>query len=1063
MICILQIKTLKAQGPYLQGDLFVCAATTITYHIGNYNANNTYTITPSANGTFGSLITGTGAGNGDFTITWNNSAISSGGSITIADNLAAPITTTIYPCCNSGTNNTFWGTAITNPGHAASASAMYSIGFASFGAFFTVTNQSFSINGVFTVDHNLEFNNCEVKLGAGASIVVNPSVTLKLTGSHLSSCGGNVLWKGISASSLTGGGRKVEINKSLIEDAKKAVDMRYGTSYDITNSVFNKNDTAIYMLMYTAAYTTPTVTNVTGNVFSCNNLSSYIGSTPSGIAAAVISDFQNNVSFVPTNTVTIANSLSRYGIYLDHVINTNLPLFPKIGDGNGGTPSQDINYYNNLGYGIYGTIARAFVYNSQFLHIVTDGIYFDAQGQTLQVGDMGANDPNYFFDCNEDINIARVNATIMNNTFEHTRTHCIRNSGQSSPPVSITISGQNHFNNFGAAGGAGYGVFLQSTGRYQTTIIDNFFVQNLSLTGQSRAICLNVTDNAFVPATTNFTPGFVINNNYIEFNHLNYNVNSCGVWINGGSTVGGVLPAYVNANVSSNTILGATTGIYVINKDKITIGGTTGPSMGPYGTYGNFINFFRPPTVFNNSINIGYGIRIVYSYNPIVTYNQIGNYTVPSPLSLGTNKYEFLNPYSLALFLRGISAENSGGYNGIKIRHNYISSMGNSVFIGGANSYSDILCNFMIGFLRGVNFATGTTTIGDQAPSPYGAANGNMFLPQLNGGICLTGSINTIARWNYNPAYAAPTKDITTLTNLNVMPQTASDQCNSNWLIPMATDSPDEKREKAIGKIIRDEINYILLPGEMKLRDSVYAYLFIDADTSLLSLGTSQDADYRAFYNACKNSNIGKFKSINDLITDSVNTDTTAAIIINQNIPTNCTPDDNQKLVNEIYLAHIKADSVDIDLSDPYTIYDSTEIAELTGVAYQNPASGGMSVYMARGMLNIALNDDELEEGESKSLDFPLVLPPSVLELKENSLYPNPNNGKMYLNYTLADSQTGYLKLFNQAGALIREYPLDKSKKQLLINESNLETGVYTYSIYMNETLVKTDKLIINK
>lgn len=79
------------------------------------------------------------------------------------------------------------------------------------------------------------------------------------------------------------------------------------------------------------------------------------------------------------------------------------------------------------------------------------------------------------------------------------------------------------------------------------------------------------------------------------------------------------------------------------------------------------------------------------------------------------------------------------------------------------------------------------------------------------------------------------------------------------------------------------------------------------------------------------------------------------------------------------------------------------------------------------------------------------------------SIFPNPNNGTMQLNYELSEEETGTLTIFDVAGKLVFSYLLDNSKTNFTINESELNNGVYLYQIKRNNEIVNSDKLIIIK
>ena len=79
------------------------------------------------------------------------------------------------------------------------------------------------------------------------------------------------------------------------------------------------------------------------------------------------------------------------------------------------------------------------------------------------------------------------------------------------------------------------------------------------------------------------------------------------------------------------------------------------------------------------------------------------------------------------------------------------------------------------------------------------------------------------------------------------------------------------------------------------------------------------------------------------------------------------------------------------------------------------------------------------------------------------SISPIPNNGSMQLNYTLGNNENGIITFYNVLGEKIRTYKLQKNDNMLDINETELQSGIYFYKVIVNDRLVKSDKVIINK
>ena len=79
------------------------------------------------------------------------------------------------------------------------------------------------------------------------------------------------------------------------------------------------------------------------------------------------------------------------------------------------------------------------------------------------------------------------------------------------------------------------------------------------------------------------------------------------------------------------------------------------------------------------------------------------------------------------------------------------------------------------------------------------------------------------------------------------------------------------------------------------------------------------------------------------------------------------------------------------------------------------------------------------------------------------TLFPNPNNGEMTLNYVIGEKEIGELRILDIAGRLIEKYELQNTKNTLAIKQLSLQSGVYLYQILVNDKITKSDRLIILK
>ncbi len=81
-----------------------------------------------------------------------------------------------------------------------------------------------------------------------------------------------------------------------------------------------------------------------------------------------------------------------------------------------------------------------------------------------------------------------------------------------------------------------------------------------------------------------------------------------------------------------------------------------------------------------------------------------------------------------------------------------------------------------------------------------------------------------------------------------------------------------------------------------------------------------------------------------------------------------------------------------------------------------------------------------------------------------SNIFPNPATSFVKLNYQFGTGIiSGNIKIINLLGKVMKEIPLDKTSNQVKINVSDLNSGIYFYSIWLNNREYKTKKLIIKK
>jgi hypothetical protein len=81
--------------------------------------------------------------------------------------------------------------------------------------------------------------------------------------------------------------------------------------------------------------------------------------------------------------------------------------------------------------------------------------------------------------------------------------------------------------------------------------------------------------------------------------------------------------------------------------------------------------------------------------------------------------------------------------------------------------------------------------------------------------------------------------------------------------------------------------------------------------------------------------------------------------------------------------------------------------------------------------------------------------------LKQN--VPNPAANNTVISYYVADNGTAQIKLTDIKGSLLKVYNASKGNGLLNIKSGELPAGTYTYTLYVNDNLVDTKKMVITK
>lgn len=185
-----------------------------------------------------------------------------------------------------------------------------------------------TINGIITINENLEFNNCtNVKLGVNAKIIVMPGCTLTIKNSNFTACECN--WEGIYVENSSA---KLIIENSFFSGAKNAVVSSYDGKISLYNTTFSNNQLSVWIRRYN-----PESIDIFGNPVIPTPHNAYIGKCKFEKTALYISNSNpigikiDTVYNVCIGDVTLANNQNEFYKMAKSIIST----------------ASDVNIFNN--------------------------------------------------------------------------------------------------------------------------------------------------------------------------------------------------------------------------------------------------------------------------------------------------------------------------------------------------------------------------------------------------------------------------------------------------------------------------------------------------------------------------------------------------------------------------------------------------------------------------------------------------------------------------------------------------------------------------------------------
>jgi len=144
----------------------------------------------------------------------------------------------------------------------------------------------------------------------------------------------------------------------------------------------------------------------------------------------------------------------------------------------------------------------------------------------------------------------------------------------------------------------------------------------------------------------------------------------------------------------------------------------------------------------------------------------------------------------------------------------------------------------------------------------------------------------------------------------------------------------------------------------------------------------------------------------------------------------------NEKSVNQIFLQTVALGNLD---------FNESQITVLQDIAESCPLSDGEAVLRARAMLEVLQNsaviyDDVSICGIGERTDNNKMIVKSAL-----SVYPNPANDLLNIEYSNAENADMQFVIFNAQGQIVREVALRGGVGTVQVSLQGIPSGVYWY------------------
>lgn len=896
----------------------------------------------------------------------------------------------------------------------------------------------YCVNNNIVVTGNANIHNSELKIAANVQIIVQPGVTLTISGSHLYTCG--AMWQGIKV--MPGG--KVATNdaivnwsylkSTLIEDAVTAIEIVGGSTLTsgvltVTNTVFNRNHTGIRISDYTQQVT-PYPFTITNSVFTCRNL-----------------PFTSNTINWPQTAAVLAS-------------NTPTTLYEN----------QVIDNGDFLQTGSGGFLKAPYASNTKSaigLDLINVGVTNNASSTSptyyeLSIG--GASNRNTFDNVLIGVNLLNSNFKSVNNLYQNTGIKGIGINARAEVTKNnrlqvLSVNTTTEINNF-----IDCGMAIKSSNYFEHNI-QYCDVRSPQVNGNS-----STARNGFNIQTNRYRICNILRNNM-------YNISN------------GIMFNAINGqyNVTGNLVTGQYAGLvnvdYNIIRPNITGSGTTrfvdnAIVLQNSGSVSQFANNITP-VISTNSNTITAHKSIFY-----LNWRKQNVQSQNNTITIASSPYLF----SGAPFY-GIVANNcwEGSNGGNFIRSNNVTGYytpvlgsdpiydGNQKGIAVALSGQFMVrCNVTTNTVRGIEFAGGNPStsvrnntmtnhrygfvldqsgeIGEQGTAtvyPDNVWGGTWLSDHYKTGV-LGGSTAVFSKMHvrhvaaYNPEGSGySSTPVSTATRYSVAAGTLEVHVNSAIpFLPCIQVIPWPHHLKMMEDITQDVTVYN--NPNMSYINKNNIFRTISEDSVIRDSSVVLDN----FYNASLSTNLNSFYQVEEKISQGLLFD---ASLANGVILTTNGVDRNYQEFYQCHLAYLQG------------LFKPADNAILLAVAQRCPFEFGNAVYQARALYNI-INETFISFTDACETEVPLRKSLDEQKGSEILIYPNPAKSEVNISTTLKDDSKLKILVTDLNGKVV--YQNDALEVTSFVSKFTLDVNNGVYLVHVtdpsnHETSIK--KLLIQK